>query len=97
MTAFTVLPELQEIANDWGDIFVPDDVKPGMVLIRRGRIRAHNPERVVECVLVAENNDGIDVSLYSREDDQPWRFHSGLMCPSQRMKLALMSVIGVVP
>lgn len=34
-----VLPEATTYAEDMGDIFVPDDVNPGEVLVRKGMIK----------------------------------------------------------
>lgn len=88
---FVVLPEMQDIADTMDDIFKPSVVKPGVVTIRRGRIK--KAMTIVECVLLSS---GDFPSLYYREFNGPWTIHMGsTLTPA--MKSALLHVIGVVP
>ncbi len=94
-----VLPELQEVATSWADLFEPNDCVAGSVTVRRGRIRRRRDGKIVDMVLAA--GDGadrpLDVYVAIREYGGAWEFHGGLATPSGALKAAVEQVIGCCP
>lgn len=94
-----VLPELQEVATSWADLFEPNDCVAGSVTVRRGRMRRATDGKIVDMVLAAGDGGAhpLDVYVAIREYGGAWVFHGGLATPSGSLKAAVEQVIGCCP
>ncbi len=94
---FIVLPELQEIADDWGDLFAPESCKPDMATVRRGRIKKRDGS-VCEIALAYVPQCGSwGIHSVTRDSGGKWELSSGGSNPDPRIVEALTHVIGCCP
>ncbi len=89
-----ILDELVELADDLGDIFIPDDVKPGEVLVRKGSIKQLSTNKYVPIALAywrpaEEGNSEFSAFL---EEDGIWSLTLGYANPCPQIRAAFAAV-----
>lgn len=89
------IPDLVGVADDMGDLFVPEDWKPGEVLVRRGRIQT-NSSGVLEVVFAYDGSCGLDGIRAILNRDGEWHLTMGSSHVPDQMAAAIASVIGKV-
>lgn len=92
-----VLDERLEYAETMSDLFIPDDVQPGEVLVRKGMIRKLSSNQFVPialCYYRPENESGRSEFVAYLKENERWTLAIGYSkaCPQIISALAAVGV-----
>lgn len=94
------LPPLEDVAQNMGDLFVPNDIGIDEILMRKGRIqKVDNYKDIVEIIMVASNKKsaiGFNLLVYTRSPGQNWELSTSI-CNDTEFEEILGTMLSLSP